>query len=172
MKYPLLEKINNWIQAHPGIFQIRNEKEGLWVLENYSQKSRLLPGAEIQEVASRPNPLNPGESYLIVLFNSGQQLVLSQQGFVFPPDFTHTGPIPLPSQVYCMQDFQNLFGKLQHLAAEPDRGRESLELVMILIAILDGARAAGLEVTTEAREVDRILSNLEQGQALPDPHGK
>lgn len=164
------EQIRFWLQSHPGVFNLREEGNH-WVLqENFSLKKISLSGNQIQEVVQKTNRLRPGESYLILRLDSGTQLVLAPQGFAFPPNFSNTGPLPLPSQVYCMQDFQDLFKKLRHVGAESNRRREALDLIMILIAILDGAKAVGLEVGEEERKVEGVLSVLEKGEVLEDPH--
>lgn len=165
-----LEIIKTWTRQHPGIFQVRDEGQYLHILEQYSGKALSLRENSLQEVVERTNQMQNQESYLILLFDSGSQLVLSQQGFAFSPDFTNTGPIPLPSQVYCMRDFQDLFHKMEHIASEEDRGREALDLIMILISLLDGARQVGLEVSVETTSVETILSQLEAGKTPPPPH--
>jgi hypothetical protein len=69
-----------------------------------------------------------------------------------------------------MRDFYNLFQKLKHMAAEEDRRREALDLVMILIAVLDGGRGVGLDLDPETREVEAILDQLENKRTPPPPH--
>ncbi len=170
MKHPQFAVVSQWLQRHPGIFQYREEAADLLLSENYSQKSLRIRASDLDRLEEKINAALPGETYLVMLFINGRQLVLSRQGFVFPPDLSNTGPIDLPSPVYCMQDFNNLFNRLRHLASEAERGREALGLIMVLIAILDGAKAVGLEVDAEAREVEKILSDLEKGHPTPPPH--
>ncbi|MCE9625084.1 MAG: hypothetical protein K8R69_06485 [Deltaproteobacteria bacterium] len=170
MRHPQLEILLRWLRNHPGLFSSQEEGDDLGVLETFSGKSLKLRSAAIQAVEERSNSANPAETYVLILWDSGRQLVLSNQGFAFPPDFTNTGPIPTPSQVYCMQDYQNLMNRLRHVAAEAERGREALEIIMFLISLLDGARVAGLEVDKETQEVEDILSLLERGETLPPPH--
>ena len=157
-----LEKIKQWCQAHPGIFTIREEGKALTLHELYSQKDRTLKENQIRDVFHKQNTLKPNEDYLLILLESGGQLVLAPQGFVFPPDFLNTGPLPLPSQVYCFRDYQDLYEKLKWVTGEADRRREALDLVMILIALLDGARGVGLKVDQETRAVESILEQLER----------
>jgi hypothetical protein len=156
-----LEKIKQWCQAHPGIFLLREAGKTLSIHEIYSQKARALKETEIHDVVQRPNTLKPNEDYLVVMMESGRQLALAPQGFAFPPNFSNTGPLPLPSQVYCLRDYQDLYEKLKWVSREPERRREALDLTMILIALLDGARDAGLEVDQETRAVEALLSQLE-----------
>lgn len=170
MRHPQDEILRRWLRLRPGIFSSREEGEDLLLLELFSGKTRLIKADEIEAIEERPNTVNPAESYVALRFNSGRQLVLSAQGFAFPPDFSNTGPLPLPNQVYCMQDYQQLMNQLRHLAAEADRGRDSLTLIMVLIAVLDGAKAVGLDVDAETEAVDEILATLEKGGNLPPPH--
>jgi hypothetical protein len=156
-----LDKIKQWCQSHPGIFSFREEGKTLTLQELYSRKDRTLKESQISEVALKQNTLRPQEDYLLILMESGNQLVLAPQGFAFPPDFSNTGSLPLPNQVYCLRDYQDLYEKLKWVAGEPDRRRESLDLIMTLIAMLDGARKAGLEVESETQAVEAILSQLE-----------
>ncbi|HCU25147.1 MAG TPA: hypothetical protein DF383_09020 [Deltaproteobacteria bacterium] len=165
-----LQILLRWLKSHPGVFSFREEGDDLRVLELFSGKEVLVPRLTLDQAVERSNAVNTQETYINLLFHDGRQLVLSPQGFAFPPDFGNTGPLPLPNPVYCMQDYQSLMRQLRHVAAEPDRGREALQLVMVLIAILDGAKAAGLEVDAETQAVDEILTTLEKGERLPPPH--
>ncbi len=165
-----LTQIQNWLKQHPGIFGHHHEAKDLIVTELYSQKTLRFRSKDLERIEEKTDTLNPALTYLLVACNDGRQLVLSRQGFAFPPDLSNSGPLTLPSQVYCLQDFNNLFHQLKHLASEEDRRKEALDLILLLIAILDGAQRAGLEVGEEAREVDAILSRLEAGQVLPPPH--
>lgn len=162
--------ILQWLKTHPGIFNFHEEGGVLHLVENYSQKALSLAYAELADLEEKANSTSPHETYLVLRLHSGIQWVLASQGFVFPPDFRNTGPLTLPSQVYCMQDFNNLFHRLRHVAAESERGREALDLVLALIAILDGAKAIGLPTDAEAREIETILNSLEKGEPLTQPH--
>jgi hypothetical protein len=158
-----LEKIKKWCQTHPGIFSFREDGGTLTLRELYSGKSCSLKEAQIRELIHRQNTLKPNEDYLLIVLDSGSQMVLALQGFAFPPDFTNTGPLPLPSQVYCMRDYQDLYEKLKWVSEEPERRPEALDLIMTLIALLDGARSAGLEVDQETKALEAVLKGLESG---------
>ncbi len=159
-----------WLKKHPGIFVYQEEGDGVRLVENFSQKTILLKWGDIERLEEKTNAAQPGQGYLVLLFSNGHQLALSLQGLVFPPDFTHSGPIPLPSPVYCMQDFNNILNRLRHVAAEEERKQEALDLILVLIAILDGAKAVGLNVDAESRTVEGILATLETGQSPSPPH--
>jgi len=170
MRNPKLEILLRWLQKNPGLFSIREEGGDLEVLELYSGKGLKVGGSTVSAVEERNNSANPAETYVILLFDSGRQVVFSKQGLAFPPDFSNTGELSLPNQVYCFQDFKNLMNQLRHVAAEADRSREALQIIMVLIALLDGARAVGLAVDAETQAVEEILAKLESGETLPPPH--
>lgn len=162
-----LDKINLWFQKNPGVFLKEKQSGQISLKELYSQKNLNLKLSKIEAIEEKTNSLQPNQTYLVLLLENHRQLVLCQQGFAFAPDFSATGELPLPSQVYCMRDFHELFLKLKHLATEEGRQKEALELILILIAILDGAKAVGLNVDLEIKEVEESLAKLEKGQALP-----
>ncbi len=170
MKHPQLMSVDQWIRAHPGIFSVQENGDDLVITENFSRKIRILKSQEIERIEEKFNSAVLTESYVIILLTSGNQFVLSAQGFAFPPDFSNTGDIPLPYQVYCFQDFQNIFERLRHVASEEDRKKESLELILVLLAILDGAKKIGLEVGREEEQVNAVLSQLERNIPVPPPH--
>lgn len=164
------QKITHWLQHHAALFLWEETSDAIEMKELYSGKSLKLKKNNIEKIELKANTLNSGEDYVVLLLSQGNQLVLASQGFVFPPDFTNTGPMTLPSPVYCLQDFAQLFHRLQHLAAEAERQREAVELIMVLIAILDGAKGVGLDVEAEAEAVEKILSQLERGEIVPHFH--
>ncbi len=170
MRHPQFDILTRWLKSHPGPFSFREEGEDLAILEAFSGKTLTLRGASVQAVEERVNSVQSGETYVIVMLATGHQVVFSAQGFAFPPDFSSTGPLSLPNPVYCMQDYHQLMNRLRHIAAEADRGREALEIIMVLIALLDGAKAVGIGVDAEIQAVESILSTLERGETLPPPH--
>src|SRR5262245_42874799 len=107
--------IKNWLNLHPGIFNFREESHQLELKENYSQKSLRIEESEVERHEEKINSAQSGQTYLVLLLTNGRQLVLANQGFIFAPDFTNTGPLPLPSPVYCMQDFNQIFHRLRHV---------------------------------------------------------
>lgn len=168
---PPWDLLLRWLSTHPGVFSFQEAGGKLLLLELSSGKVLTLHRVQVEQLEEKMNTVLPGETYILILLQNGQQLVLSSHGFAFPPDFINTGPMPLPSQVYCMEDFHHLFNKLKHLASEAERREEAIALILLLIAILDGARAVGLEMDQESRGVDFILERLETEQTIPSPHG-
>lgn len=101
--------------------------------------------------------------YLRVLLDDGRSFAVAGMGFVFAPSFASTGPLEECPPTACFADFWRLEGHLEHLVTDHHEGheREALQVLMVLLAFLDGARAVGLEVGDEERSLDEILKKLE-----------
>jgi hypothetical protein len=164
-----LSILKHWLERHPGIFAWEERGGAFDLVEIYSGKSRRLSPADVDEVWERPNKVEPGQSYVILLLRNGSQRVVSRQGFAFAPSFVNTGPLELPAPVLCMRDHARLSEQLRHVPAA--RQRDALDLIMTLIALLDGAAAVGLDVDSEARRVDAILARVEKGEPADPTHG-
>ena len=155
--------IRTWLLQHPRVFAFQEDGSQWHILELGSGKQLALNPGAIEAVESRVDS-DTSASYLALMLESGAQLVLSQQGFAFSPDFQNTGPMELPVAVFCLADFHQLYAKLNHLVDDhPEESRQALDLVMLLIALLDGARNVGLDVERETRRVEKILEALESG---------
>ena len=163
MTSPHQTTIRTWLLQHPRVFAFQEEGNQWHVLELGSGKQLPLTPAAVEAMEVRVDS-DTGASYLVLMLESGAQLVLSQQGFAFSPDFQNTGPMELPVAVFCLADFHQLYAKLNHLVDDhPEEPRQALDLVMLLIALLDGARNVGLDVESETRRVEKILEALETG---------
>lgn len=156
--------IDRWLHNYPGVFSNQRSDDHIELIELFSKKYLRIKRSDIAAFELRKNALQENESYVIVLLNHGKQLILCKQGFAFAPDFTNTGDLQLPNQVYCMRDFYYLFESANALLVHHDRRREILDVLMSLIAILDGARGVGLEIGTEEQTLQRLLNQLESGQ--------
>ena len=100
------------------------------------------------------------------MFEQGQQIALVDPGGVaFAPSTINSGPVQDLPAVVCLRDFFTLKQRVDHYlyehrdAAPP---RECLDLIMISIAILDGARAVGFEVGDLEDELEKSLHELEK----------
>jgi hypothetical protein len=58
-----------------------------------------------------------------------------------------------------MGDYEAMVAQVR--SADEGHRAEALQLVMALIALLDGARAVGLDVGREEREVNALLERLD-----------
>lgn len=98
--------------------------------------------------------------YLRVLLEDGRTFAVAGVGFVFAPSFASTGPLPECPETACFADFHKLKAHLEHLVGE-ERNAEALQVLMVLLAYLDGARAMGLDVGEEERTLEPLLERLE-----------
>src|SRR5436190_6234317 len=126
------------------------------LLEPGSGKDLRLRWEELARVEEKSSALRPAP-YLLLLFQDGRQVALADVGFAFAPSVIHSGPLPdLPSTL-CFADFRHLSQGIQQLLAEEGREKEALAGILLCIALLDGARAAGLDVAREERRLDGLL---------------
>jgi hypothetical protein len=134
---------------------------GARLLEPGSGKELRLRWEELSQVEERSSPLRPAP-YLLLVFNDGRQLALADVGFAFAPSTNNTGPLPDLPAVFCFRDFRHLSRGVEALLAEEGREKEALGGILLSIALLDGARAAGLDVSREEPRLDQLLRALEQ----------
>ena len=90
------------------------------------------------------------------------QLALADVGFAFAPSIANTGPLPDLPPTLCFRDFRHLSQGIDQLLSDEGREKEALGGILLCIALLDGARASGLEVSREERRLDGLLRKLEQ----------
>jgi hypothetical protein len=70
--------------------------------------------------------------------------------------------------VVCLKDFFTLKGRVDHYLrdhADEAPPRECLDMMMICIAILDGARAVGFDVGDLEQQLDASLDEIERKKA-------
>ena len=108
-----------------------------------------------------------GESrraYCALRLESGVEIAVADQGIAFPPVTAGTGPIDGLPRAVCFRDLQAAEGRLDHFLQDhpgekPERAH--ITLFLLCLAIVDGARAAGFDVSPEERRLDRLLQALE-----------
>ena len=106
------------------------------------------------------------DPYIVLLFESSKQLALvNPSGVAFAPSTENTGPLQNLPPVVCLRDFLTLKNRVDHYLydhpAEPPP-RECLDLVMICIATLDGARQVGFDVGDLEGELEKSLNEFER----------
>jgi len=156
------EKVKAWADKHR--HAVLYDEESATLLDVASGKSVHLPWREVKSFEEKVHP-ETKDAYLVLLFENGRQIALVDPGGVaFEPSTVNTGPLRDPPPVVCLRDFQTLKQRIDHYlfehrdAAPP---KESLDLVMICIAILDGARAVGFDVADLEGELEKSLRELE-----------
>jgi hypothetical protein len=103
--------------------------------------------------------------YLMVRFGDGMEIALADIGVAFAPVAPPVPQAPLLPPVVCLQDFRAVFAQLQHQALEhPDQKptRSTLDMMVLALGILEGARRVGFEISGEERALDEVLTALEK----------
>ena len=124
-----------------------------------------LSWRDVTAFEEKPHP-ETGDRYLVFLFDSGKQIALVDPGGVaFAPSIENSGPVANLPPVVCLRDFLTLKQRIDHhLYDHPDDPppRECLDLIMICIATLDGARAIGFDVSDLEGELEKSLNEVER----------
>jgi hypothetical protein len=157
----VLAAVRRTLEAQPHVFSAFEQDGVLHAREITSGKSLAIDLRTVETLEEKESP-GSGGRYLVLRFENGRQLVLCHAGFGFPPSFVNTGPLPGLPQVLSMRDFQTLLPRLAERVPAAERRAEALDLVRLLIALLDGARAVGLDVGEEERALDGLLTALER----------
>jgi hypothetical protein len=156
-------KVRAWVEAHR--HAVLYDEENSSLMDVASGKTIGLPWKELKAFEEKVHP-ETKDDYLVLLFENGNQIALVDPGGVaFAPSTENTGPRPDLPPVVCLKDFFTLKGRLDHyLYDHPDEppSKEALDLVMICIATLDGARAVGFEVGDLEGELEKSLKEIER----------
>lgn len=152
-----------WLDKHRHVILYDDESSTL--LDVASGKSLRLPWNKVKAFEKKIHPETRGD-YMVLLFENGTQIALVEPGGIaFPPLETNSGPLEDRPSVVCLKDFQTLKGRIDHYLydhREDPPPRECLDLIMLCIAILDGARAVGFDVGDMEGELDRSLREIER----------
>lgn len=156
-------KVTAWVQRHRHVALYDEESSAL--LDTASGKSLHLPWSDVKAFEEKVHP-ETNDSYLVLLLEDGHQIALVDPGGVaFAPSQVNTGPLKDLPPVVCLKDFQTLKERIDHyLYVHQDEPppKECLNLVMISIAILDGARAIGFNVGDLEGELEKSLRDIER----------
>lgn len=156
-------KVSEWLRTHR--HAVLYDEESATLLDVASGKSVRLDWSDLKAYEEKLHP-ETQDRYLVLLFENGNQIALVDPGGVaFPPSEVNTGPLRDLAPVVCLKDFHTLKQRIDHyLYAHRDEPppRECLDLVMIGIAILDGARRVGFDVGGLEAELDATLRELER----------
>ena len=160
---PARLKVRAWTEAHKHAALYDDEKASL--LDVASGKSVRLPWRELTAFEEKVHP-ESGESYLVLLFENGKQIALVDPGGVaFAPSTENSGPVQGLPPVVCLRDFLTLTQRVEHYLYEhgdEPPPRECLDMIMIAIAALDGARAVGFDVGDLEGELEKTLNEVER----------
>jgi hypothetical protein len=156
-------KVRAWTDTHRRAVLYDEENPSL--LDVASGKTIRLPWQDLKAFEEKVHP-ETKDNYLVLLFENGNQIALVDPGGIaFAPSTENTGPLRDLPPVVCLKDFFTLRGRLDHyLYDHPDEPppKEALDLVMICIATLDGARDVGFDVADLEGELEKSLKEIER----------
>lgn len=157
------QKVRRWAAAHPSALLYDEQSAAL--LDVASGKGLDVSWSSLTAFEEKLHP-DTQESYLVLQFEDNKQIALIDPGGIaFTPSVVNSGPVENLPAVVCLRDFLTLKRRVDHyLYDHPDEPppRESLNLIMICIAILDGARAIGLDVGDLEGELENSLNEVER----------
>ncbi len=163
---PAKQKVRSWCDAHRGA--VLYEEDSATVLDVASGRTTRLSWRDLTAFEEKVHP-ETSDRYLVLLWENGKQLALVDPGGVaFAPGTENTGALRDLPPVVCLKDYFTLKGRVDHyLYDQPGEPppKESLNLIMICIAILDGARAVGFDVGDLERELEKSLDEVERRKA-------
>jgi hypothetical protein len=156
-------RTRSWVEAHRQVVLYDEESSSL--MDVASGKTIRLPWQDVQALEEKTHP-ETKDKYLVILFENGNQIALVEPGGIaFAPVTVNTGSLRDLPPVVCLRDFHTLKQRIDHyLYAHRDEAppKECLDLIMICIATLDGARAVGFDVADLERELEKSLNELER----------
>jgi hypothetical protein len=157
------EQVRTWADGHR--HAVLYDDESATLLDVASGKAIRLAWDDVTAFEEKTHP-ETGSPYLVLMFEDDTQIALVEPGGVaFAPATVNSGPVENLPPVVCLRDFLTLKQRVDHhLYDHPDEPppRECLDLIMICIAILDGARAVGFDVGDLEGELEKSLNGLEQ----------
>jgi hypothetical protein len=156
-------KVQAWAEKHREAVLYDDESSKL--LDVASGKSVRIRWGAVKAFEEKVHP-ETKDNYLVLLFDNDTQIALVEPGGVaFAPSIENTGPLQDLPPVVCLRDFLTLKQRVDHyLYDHPDEPppRETLTLIMICIATLDGARAVGFDVADLEGELEKSLNEVER----------
>jgi hypothetical protein len=156
-------KVRQWTGKHQSAV-LYDESESTFLDIASAKRVRI----EWRDVTAFEEKIHPetNDAYLVLLFEGDTQLALVDPGGIaFAPSTENSGPVPNLPPVVCLKDFFTLKGRVDHyLYDHPDEPppRECLDLIMICIATLDGARKVGFDVDDLEGDLEKSLNEVER----------
>jgi hypothetical protein len=150
------------VRARPGA--VLWDEATSTLLDVPSGKTLHLDWARIARVEERADAAS-GRSYLALLLDAGAEIAIADAGVAFPPSTRATGPLEgLPAAV-CFRDLLAAEARLVHfIGGHPGEraDRTHVQVFLFCLAVVEGARAVGFDVSPEERRLEGILAELEK----------
>ena len=142
---------------------VLHDAERSLLYDVFSGKSLPFELARIEAIHERRNA-ESGHPYLVAVRDDGRQIVLADVGIAFEPLTASTGSLSDLPQVVCFRDLANAVGQLRHALLDhpgEEVTRSHLSLFLFCLAVVDGARAVGFDVSAEERRLEPLLREIE-----------
>jgi hypothetical protein len=153
--------VERFAREHPS--SVLYDASASTLLDVASGKALALDWGRVAAVEER---LDGGtrRPYLALRLDDGRELALADAGIAFAPVTAATGPIEALPRAVCFADLAGAEARLSHFLdhhrGDPPR-REHVSLFLFCLAVVDGARAAGFDVSREERRLEQVLADLE-----------
>ena len=155
--------VAGWLAGHKHV--VLYDEESATLLDVAAGKSLRLAWRDLTSFEEKIHP-ETRENYLVLLFENGTQIaVVDPGGVAFAPSTENSGPVENLPRVVCLRDYLTLKQRVDHyLYDHPDEPppRECLDMILICIATLDGARAVGFDVGDWEGELEKSLAEIER----------
>ncbi|HEX9401148.1 MAG TPA: hypothetical protein VF912_13640 [Anaeromyxobacter sp.] len=153
--------IERSVRTRPG--SVLYDQATSTLLDVFSGKVFPLDLARLVAVEERTDAATR-RPYLALGLESGVEIALADAGIAFPPVTAATGPLEGLPPAVCFRDLAAAEGRLEHFLVDhpgepPERGH--VALFLLCLAVVDGARSAGFDVSPEERRLERLLGELE-----------
>jgi len=157
------QAVQRWADAHKNA--VLYDDDSAVIRDVVSGKAVKLSWPDVAALEEKIHP-ETNETYLVLLFENGMQIALVDPGGVaFAPSIENSGPLESLPPVACLRDFFTLKQRVDHYLhdhREEEPPRECLDLIMICIAMLDGARQVGFDVGDLEGDLELSLNELER----------
>jgi hypothetical protein len=153
--------VERFAREHPA--SVLADAPGSRLLDVASGKTLPLDWARVAGVEERLDR-QTRRPYLALRLDDGTELALADAGIAFAPATAATGPLPGLPAVVTFRDLAAAEDRVAHALEHhpdepPDRGH--VALLLFCLAVVDGARAVGFDVSAEERRLERLLGELE-----------
>jgi hypothetical protein len=154
-------RVEAFLRDEPVPLALAGEGALARILEPATGKSLAFRWDDLSEALVRTSAQRTAP-FLVLVFQDGRQVALADVGFAFAPSTASTGPVPGLPQTFCFRDFRHLVSGAESLLAHEGHEREALDAAMLAIALVDGARAAGFDVSREERTLEALVRTIEE----------
>ncbi len=157
----MLSAVERFVRDRPAALLL--DPSGPAVLDVFSGKALPIDWARVEGLAEARNR-DSGAPYLALLRDDGRQVILADVGVAFEPVTASTGALAGIPPLVCFRDLAATASRIEHLLVDhPGEpvGRDHLDLFLFLLAVVDGARVAGFDVSPEERRLERIRGEIE-----------